>query len=249
MSLGSLPPPTAFFANGLQVHLWSIPLEMTGREEKICREVLSEDELLRAARYLQNKHRHRFIAGRARQRAILAAYLNCPPHQLTFRYANLGKPSLVEPVCDINMSFNISNSADKALLAISNHPLELGVDIERPRNLSDLVGLARRYFHPREIAALEELSGDEQRQMFFRLWTRKEAYLKAIGTGLTFPLHDVFVSFEETDSPQIHEIAGDVKSAREWQLHVCPCDPPYVAALAYRSPVRARITSLEWQSD
>ena len=106
------------------------------------------------------------------------------------------------------------------------------MDLEWQRDLSDLSGLARRFFHPAEIRGIEALEGDPQRQAFFRCWTRKEAYLKAVGKGLTFPLCRVQVSLAATAPPRIEAIDDQAAKASAWRLwHLVP-DQGYVGAVA-----------------
>jgi 4'-phosphopantetheinyl transferase len=235
--------------SGLIIDVWSIPLVIPPPSETLYRHTLSADEICRADRFLHAHHRQRFIAGRCRLRSILGLYLQCNPADIVFAYENLGKPRIAEPHSDIKMSFNFSNSAELGLLAVAEEELELGIDVEWPRSLSDLLGLAKRYFHPQEIAAIECATGDERERTFFRCWTRKEAYLKAVGSGLTFPLHKVLVTVDASALPEIVSVDGSRDEGAEWQLHHWEGMAPYLGAMAYRSNVRATVRPFAWSSN
>ncbi len=232
-----------------QIDVWSIPLVPPPHSDARYRSVLSEDELVRADRFLQDKHRRRFITGRARLRALLGQVIGQHARNVHFRYENLGKPWLERAQNDNHVSFNFSNSAELGLLAISPGLLDLGIDLEYPRALYDLIGLATRYFHRSEVEKLEEVEGIERQSRFFRCWTRKEAYLKAIGKGLTFPLNEVVVTLEEHVAPAIREICGDSRVTDEWHVHSWEEGPPYVGAIVYRSGQRGSVRLRAWNDE
>jgi 4'-phosphopantetheinyl transferase len=118
----------------------------------------------------------------------------------------------------------------------------VGIDLERLRPIADTAEIARRYFCPEEAAEILSLPPDERDAAFFRCWTRKEAYIKAIGDGLSCPLDSFQVSIEADAQPRIVHIAGDRTAAAIWTLHDLPLAPDYVAALAYRD--RPRVVSV-----
>lgn len=195
---------------------------------------MSVDELRRAERFLMDRHRVRFIAGRARLRALLARYLGRRPGELEFHYEALGKPGLAPQQNTLGLQFNFSNSHTLGLLAVSPRSEPLGADVEHLRELHDLLGLARRFFDASESEALLRLTDGAQRAAFFRLWTRKEAFLKAVGKGLTFPLNEVVVSLGDIPAPRIVTIQGDPEAAAAWHLfHLIP-DFDYVAAVTHQ---------------
>ena len=202
---------------GDDIHIWRFPLVNHGDYSQHAA-LLAEDESRRAARFLFEKHREHFVIGRAVSRQILSLYLDIPPEKIDFAYENLGKPRFRDETLFKTFRFNVSNSHDQGLLAITLGT-EIGVDLERIRPMSDMLGLAKRYFAEAETARLFALPEEEQPAAFFRYWTRKEAYLKAVGKGLTYPLRNVHVELADTpDGCHILEINGDATEAAQWQL-------------------------------
>ncbi|HEY2841713.1 MAG TPA: 4'-phosphopantetheinyl transferase superfamily protein [Pirellulales bacterium] len=189
---------------------------------------LSDDERARAARFKFNKHRYRYVAARAALRRLLGRYAAVDPADLCFDYGLQGKPRIEQPTAARAISFNMSHSRDLALLAFTLGP-RLGVDIEAVRNMPNALGIARRFFTVEEaelLAAAEEVS-----DCFFRFWTRKEAVIKAVGTGLATPLSDFDVSSgqpagEPWRTLRVASLPDDL-----WAVHDLPAAPGYRAAI------------------
>jgi 4'-phosphopantetheinyl transferase len=227
------------------IHIWRISLDEPTERIRSLRELLTDPEQQQADRFLFAEHRQRFTVGRAQLRRILGGYIDVAPERVDFRYTNLGKPYFAEGVSDPHLEFNFTNSNDWALLAIT-HQTNLGIDIEKIREMTNMEGLARRFFAQPEIDVILQASSELRRQeYFFRCWTRKEAFLKAIGTGLTFPLDNVCVSVDDAEPVGIQWIKDRRDEACRWELtHVTPCDG-YVGALA-RQSVGAQLMSWHW---
>src|SRR5271163_517516 len=149
--------------------------------------VLSADEIARAQRFHFEKDRIHFIHCRSALRFLLARYLGVSPAGIRFEYLSGGKPQLIAEQNPRRLQFNLSHSNNMALIAVGSE-LRLGVDIEKIRDNVDTAALAERFFSPRERAGLRALPGHLRVPAFFACWTRKEAFLKATGTGLSFPL-------------------------------------------------------------
>ena len=147
--------------------------------------LLDDNEKQRAARFKFDKHRHRFIAAHAACRLILGRYIDNKPDRLEFQFNEHGKPYLTTNPTHIE--FNLSHSQDRALLGINQYAA-IGVDIEYTGRHPEWVKLARRFYSPDEIDYLFQQPENQQRDIFFQIWTRKEAYIKALGTGLSTPL-------------------------------------------------------------
>ena len=165
-------------------------------------------------------------------RRLLGGCLGVCPREVRFSQTALGKPRLAaepSPLC-----FNVSHSHGMALFALTGC-CEIGVDVERVRPFSDEMGLADRFFTPCEAAALRALDAGGRRETFFRLWTRKEAYLKAHGLGLSYGLERVEVSHAANDPAHIVHIDGDREAAALWSLRTLAPAPGYVGALALRA--------------
>ena len=204
---------------------------------------LAAEERERANRYHFERDRSRFVVCRSSQRRILASYCDQPADQIEFTYAERGKPSLRADAVSAEISFNLSNSRDLALCAVSRGA-ELGVDVEKVREMRDLKQLAEHFFAASEILALDQLEGEQQLQSFFAIWTRKEAILKAVGTGLAFPLDQVVVTASPDDSRLLR--FGDDTSSESWWIESLNPGLDYVGAVATRAkPASVRCLSFD----
>lgn len=227
------------------VHVWCLTLDLPEPKIDSLRAILSADEKARAARYLFDKHRRRFIACRGQVRRILAGYLNTTAADIGFRYGAKGKPALGGAWSESQIEFNISDSHELALCALGLNR-DLGVDLEYVPRRSDFDGLAQRFFAAREVAVLRSLPDEQQRKAFFNCWTRKEAVLKAVGIGLGMPLDQVEVTLAPQDRAQVLAYAGDVATSPPWWLHGLAPAEDYVGALASRGSPLEVVT---WRPD
>ena len=217
--------------NGLPergVDVWILDLDTVTGAEADARRILSASEQDRATRYRFDRHRNRFRRRRLFLRILLGTYLGIPARDLTFDVSPQGKLSLPgEPV-----HFNISDSEGWAVFAFSKNT-PLGIDIEFARPLDDLPQLVSRYFSPSEQKALLELPPDLHRAAFYHIWTQKEAFIKAIGLGLSYPL-DAFDVQPDPRQP------GAILSARDhpgpWVMHTFSPVPGYHAAVCHAAP-------------
>lgn len=209
------------------VHVWSCDLSWAAAALPAAASDLSEEERERAARYLLSRHGQRFAAGRGALRILLARYLRCEPRDLVLRSGSEGKPALAGKN-ELDLRFNLSHSADAALFAFARGR-ELGVDVERLRPGVDCEGIARRFFSPREAEQLLDLPPERRTAAFFTCWTRKEAYVKARGSGLAVPLD----SFEvDPAGPPALRSRGGGAEAERFTLLDLPAPAGFVAALA-----------------
>ena len=193
------------------------------------RAILAADEIARADRFHFAKDRDHFVVARALLRKLLAAYLDLGAAELRFAYAEKGKPSLAdEPQRTVN--FNLAHSHGRALYAFARER-ELGVDLEFIRSDLESEKIASRFFSPAEIAALESLAPELRKRAFFECWTRKEAYIKALGEGLSLPLDEFDVSFKPGEPASLlrnHKEPGEVA---RWKMRSIAVPEGYVAAL------------------
>jgi 4'-phosphopantetheinyl transferase len=223
-SLSAAPPelPPAV------VHLWQRSLHDTAAAQDACYELLSPEERDKAARYRMEQPRQDFVLTRGTLRFLLAQYLQVAPDQVSFRYAEHGKPFLAGMS---DLRFNVSHSDGLALMAFVRNR-EIGVDVEKVREQGDEMKLAERFFSVRERNALRSLRGEELHSAFFRCWTRKEAYIKAKGEGLSLPLHQFDVSIESDPAQALLETRPDADEAGRWTLRNVSIHSEYAAALA-----------------
>lgn len=167
------------------MHLWWHALATLPQPHQLA--CLSPQELARAGRFAFDRHRRRYLAARCALRERLAQHTGIAARDLQLAEGPLGKPFLAQmPPC----YFNLSHSEDWALIGLSDES-EIGVDIEMLRPMADAASLAQRHFTPLEAAACMALEGEARDAAFLRVWTRKEACLKAVGTGLGMSLRDL----------------------------------------------------------
>ncbi|MDB9315783.1 4'-phosphopantetheinyl transferase superfamily protein [Spirulina sp. CS-785/01] len=212
-----LPPDT--------LHLWLVDRREWETEEARFWGILSDLERRRANRFLQKRDRRAFILGRGLLRLFLSHYLHHPPQTLTFTYSDQGKPALVSSP----LQFNLSHSGEFALYGFTRQT-PLGVDLEKIRPLPHLK-LAQRFFQPQEYQALSRLPPRDQELAFFRIWTRKEAYLKATGEGIA-ALNTVQVSVTPEHPPSLLRLDAQSTDTSAWVLGDLPPLSGYVGAFA-----------------
>jgi 4'-phosphopantetheinyl transferase len=224
-----------------EAHVWRAGLEPGGPALRRLWEMLSADERRRADRFHFRRDREHFVAARGGLREILGRYTGAAPGSLRFSYDGFGKPSLSGPAPGVEAGgapprFNVSHSGGVALYAVTAGR-EVGVDIERVRE--DFAGLdiARNFFSPDEVAALSALPAGERAAAFFDCWTRKEAYIKARGQGLSHPLHLFTVSLTPGRPAALLRTDDDPAEAARWSLVELFPGEGYRAALAVEGEV------------
>lgn len=211
-------------------HVWQIPLVLEEPAVQRCRQALSSDEIQRADRFHFARDRVRFVAAHAAMREILAGYVNSAPQDLTFVTGDRGKPALASGGKGFQVEFNLSHSGDFAVLAIAKS-MVLGVDIERinPEFASEQI--AERFFAPIEVDHLRSLPPAAQAEAFFSCWTRKEAYIKAVGEGLSIPLDSFAVAFGPGVSPRLLQVDAQLDEISRWSMYDLQAPGGYKAAL------------------
>lgn len=224
-------PPSTPALSGTDIHVWAVPLDRPQRDVRSLARVLCAEELERARRLRFARVRDRFIVERGALRHLLGQYAVIEPGRLQFRYGLHGKPALTGDggaVC-----FNVSHSQGVALVAVTRGR-ELGVDVERIRPMFAVDRIAERFFAAREAAMLRALPPSEKQVAFFLCWTRKEAYIKAVGDGLARPLDRFEVSVGSGQPAELLSVDGDPDEASRWSLHDLRPASGYVAALAVK---------------
>ena len=194
---------------------------------------LSPDELARAARFAHDRDRRRFIMARARLRELLGERLGIPPESVAFEYGDHGKPSLATRHSGQDLRFNITYSEDLAVYAFAR-AIELGVDVERVRVMEDADRLADRSFSPHERRTYRSLSAEERPLGFVNCWTRKEAFVKATGKGLSLPLDSFDVTLSPREPAGILRVGNVSGAACGWRLHSFVPSQGFVAALVHQ---------------
>lgn len=193
--------------------------------------MLSADEHARAERFYFDKDRRRYVVGRGVLRRLIGRYLAVDPAEIRFAYGEQGKPELAAPEpTERELAFNISHAQGAALFAFG-WARRIGVDIEPVRQLDDAAVVAERFFSAWEVGRYTAVSPEQQPQAFFNCWTRKEAYIKAIGDGLSCPLDSFDVTLTPGEPAQLLRVRGSGTAAARWQLVSLEPVPGYAAAL------------------
>jgi len=212
------------------------PLDIPGDERNALAAVLSEEECRRAARFLSAADGERHAVAHGRLRQLLAGLLETAPASLVFASGAHGKPQLAGATADSGLRFNLSHSGALGLIGWSRGR-EIGVDVEVWRAMRDEAALVRRFFSAAEIASWEALAPAARHAAFFNLWTRKEAYVKALGHGLALPLHSFDMSHEDGAGARLlrgAKLAGD---DRRWSVAAPPAGPGMSLALVLEAGV------------
>jgi 4'-phosphopantetheinyl transferase len=224
-----------------RVDCWAVSLSLASADiESALRPLLSADELARAERFRFDYLRERYIARHAAVRILLARYLATTPAELIIVPESHGRPVLAEPAG--RAYFNLSHSKDVALVGVTCIA-PVGVDVEGVRELSDFAEIARRFFEATEIEHLFGLPPEQRQFAFFTTWSRKEAFVKALGLGLSFPL-DAFSTGRQDRPPEL-VLRG--KPCPDWTIMDLASSGPYAAAATLASPnVPIRCQRAEW---
>lgn len=225
-------------------HVWLAGLNLPAPAFDLCKSFLSAEEIARANRFRFEKDHNHFIVGRGLLRRLLGNYLNHDPARLTFSYNRYGKPLLENLAPELH--FNLSHSHGYALLAFALRA-EVGVDIEKLRPDFATREIAERFFAPDEVAVLASLKPNQQANAFFKCWTRKEAFIKAHGMGLSFGLDKFSVSFAPDASPALLRSDPEPNASQQWSLFDLPVPENYLGALAIKSvPCLVRLFRPVW---
>ncbi len=229
------PPPADLHLPAHEVHVWRTRLDVSPAQFARDRALLAADEAARVDAARSVRGRQHFAVARATLRRILARYLSLRPAQIPLEATSRGKPQIAETHNHHDLHFNVAHSGDMALYVVARGR-RVGVDVEQLRSNVAVARVASRYFAPREVAALLALPVAQQHAGFFCGWTRKEAYCKARGRGLSQGLGSFEVSMSPAAGPAEalrlqHSELGAAEVAR-WSLFDVPVGRAYVAALA-----------------
>ena len=227
--------PCGLLPSQSECHVWFVELAPSSNSVDACFRSLSADERERASRFRFEHLSTAFALCRGVLRVLLGRYLAIEPDLIRFAYGPRGKPKLAFP--DTPLEFNLAHSGRFAVYAFAVG-CEVGVDIEEVRPLQDQEGIVRRFFSPEECEEWLELDPSQRNEAFFRCWTRKESYIKALGDGLYMPLDSFQVSLRPGVPASLIQATGDVAAADRWLLcSLAPADG-YAGSLAL--PERAR---------
>jgi 4'-phosphopantetheinyl transferase len=213
-----------------EVHVWRIILDWPAERVNAMNAVLSLDEQQKADRFHFEQDRTRHVVGRGVLRSILARCMKTEAERLRFEYNKFGKPRLADGPTQ-PLQFNVSHSGDLVLIALTIERA-VGIDVERTRNDLEVERIAASYFSLHERRTLHSLPAHQRRDAFFDCWTRKEAYIKAIGDGLSLPLDQFDVCFLPGQEPRLLATRPDPAEAGRWVFRALDLGPDYKAAVA-----------------
>ncbi len=209
------------------VHLWQGGLDGTDEQVAAWVALLSPDERVRMARFRFEIHQRRYAAAHAQLRLILAPYLALAPTAIQFSTTEFGKPHLIGTEA---INFNLSHAGDQMLVGVVRGRA-IGVDIEQIRPDFATTDIAMHYFSAVEQAAFQVVPDEQKAQAFFRAWTRKEAFIKAVGEGLSLPLADFDVTLAPGEPARLLAVRGSAQAAAQWQMADVKVGDGYAAAV------------------
>jgi 4'-phosphopantetheinyl transferase len=226
-----------------EIRVWRVWLD-DAHDTRVLWDVLAPDERERGSRFRFQDDRRRFVVSHGTLRLVLAHHMDVEPARIEFSAGPHGKPVISMPVTDL--SFNLSHAHEMALIAVSRGR-QLGVDVERLRSVAEDEIIAERFFSPREASVFRSLPASLRQEAFFACWTRKEAYLKATGKGLSSGFDRFDVSVAPGDPAALLDVRDEPAEAARWQLVDLRPDKGYVGALvAERGEWRVRLR--EWRA-
>jgi 4'-phosphopantetheinyl transferase len=213
------------------VHVWTVPLNAPGAWLAALTARLTDEERLRADRFMREDVRRRFIVARAGLRTVLGRYLAMPPEEVPIAVGSHGKPQFGNLAEANDLQFNLSHSGELALMAVTRG-CDVGVDVEQVRPIEHWQEIAARYFHAAEVAAIGAAAEPERVVSFLRCWTQKEAVLKSLGVGLGHSLHSFAVGVNDDVGQWVELKALAASMSRRYWLQSMAPTAGYVAAIA-----------------
>ena len=238
-------PPASLILSSNDVHLWRANLDQSNECVKQITQMLSDEEQRKTERFHSDKDRKRFIVTRGVLRTILSCYLDVEPSRLRFGYRSHGKPYLVEKSNGEEICFNLSHSHNLSLYAFTRSR-QIGVDIEYIRTIKEAGQIVARFFSSNEHAMWQQLPEGQKQEAFFNCWTRKEAYIKARGEGLSLPLDQFDMSFDPGKRAALLIASGASDESSRWLLRALQPGLGYAAALVVEG-YDWRLKCWEWR--
>jgi len=214
-----------------RVDVWRLAMDQPEARVTALYGILGADERARADRFYFEKDRRRYTVARGGLRQILARYLCVAPCAVAFEYSEYGKPSIGNVRTTQDIRFNVSHSNECALFAFTLRR-EVGVDVEYMRVNLDVEALARHSFSPWEVRELCNLPLAARREAFFNCWTRKEAFIKAHGEGLSLGLDRFDVTLSPGEAPALRRFEVNPEELSLWVMRALEAPVGYKAALA-----------------
>ena len=225
-----------------EVHVWHISCAKLEHLVPTLWTLLDSVEQSRAGKYARQEDRARFVITRGALRCLLEQYLGIAGKEVSITASPMGKPSVNS---ESRLEFNVSHSHEWALIGFATS--RLGIDVECVKPLH-AASLAKRFFSPAECDALMNVASDKILSTFYRCWTRKEAYIKADGQGLSRSLASFSVSVNESDPKLLWSELGQ-SEVEQWKFFNLAVPPQYSGSVVVHSEVETvveRVWSLPW---
>lgn len=220
--------------NNQEIHIFRANLDLPLAKIQTLKQYLSSDEIKRSDRFKFDIHRNRYIASRGMLRIILTKYLNIAPDQIEFEYSIKGKPRVILAQNQEELEFNMSHSENLSLYGIVKQS-EIGIDVEYIRKMSDFEQIGKRFFTPREYQLLQSASEAEKINIFFQLWTAKEAYLKCTAQGITGGLDKFEVIFQDKKPMYLFSMEDYLSEISHWFFSSFKVNHNYQGAVVVNS--------------
>jgi 4'-phosphopantetheinyl transferase len=238
-------PPMDLELGANEIHIWLAVLEQPVSILHGFIHALSIEERIKAENFYFERDRNSFIVRRGILRTIIGRYLDVEPNRILFRFGKNGKPALDNTFDSETIHFNLSHSHGVALFAFSrNH--EIGVDIEYMCDISEMDKIVESFFSIEESEVFRSLSESKKKEAFFYCWTCKEAFIKALGEGMSLPLDRFEVSLVPSEPFKLLNIDGDSRKATRWTIREIKAAPNYAGAFAVKSDA---FESMHWRWD
>ncbi len=225
-----LPPPDVVL-RPQDLHIWLAALDGAANLWPPFWPLLAPDEQERANRFHRAKDKNTFVTTRGILRVLISRYLAVLPDQIQFTYSKHGKPSLMSAPETRALQFNVAHSHNLALFAFCYDSV-IGVDVEKIRPFPDAEQIAARFFSDHENKTFQTIPAAQRYAVFFHGWTRKEAFIKALGEGLSYPLDQFDVTLLPGESARLIQIKESKLEAARWSLYTLAPMPGYIGAVA-----------------
>jgi 4'-phosphopantetheinyl transferase len=227
-------PPDNLILNDEEAHIWRADLKFNECFQSSFLKLLSTDEKSRAHKFRFAKDSRNFIIARGILRSLIGKYLEINPAEISFQYSEFGKPGIAD---NHSLQFNISHSQNVALFAFIKK-LNVGIDVEFVNQDIEVEDIATKFFSANEVSNLLALPEKQHALGFFNCWTRKEAFIKAVGEGLSFPLDKFEVSLEPDKPAKLLATDWEPKAVSRWSIYSMSPGPDLVGSLAIEGLVK-----------
>lgn len=227
-----------------EVHVWHVRADVLAERDAAMAifPLLTPDEQDRMARYRHEADRNLFLLSRGLMRSVLASYLGCRARDVQFAVSNFGKPILNGETA--GLQFNLTHSRGAAALAVTCGR-EVGIDIEQRERQIEFLALAERYFAAPETRHLQALPSDARGDAFFAIWTLKEAFVKGIGRGLSFPLDAFCFELDENRLIRFRPLADSVSP--DWHFQQFDLGERHCGAVAVQTSSPVQVSLRDWR--